>query len=282
MFGYVNINRGELKVKELEQYQSYYCGLCKKLKESYGFLGQLTLSYDMTFLVILLSSLYEEKEQQKKSFCMIHPTKKRAVLTTDFTEYGADMTVLLTYYKFLDNWQDEKNLLGWSGAKVLKKSCRKLEKKYPRQCREVRKAMEDLASAEKEQVQNLDQVAGYTGAMLKALFVPREDVWQEQLEAMGMAMGKFIYVMDAYEDLEKDRKRGSYNPLKALQNREDYESYCEQLLRLLMTDAAKAFEKLPILENGELLRNIIYAGVWTKYDSLRKKKAEESIKHGSV
>ncbi len=282
MFGYVNVNKGELKVKELELYQGYYCGLCKKLKEKYGFLGQLTLSYDMTFLVILLSSLYEGEEQKGRTFCMVHPTRKRPTVRTNYTEYGADMTVVLTYYKFLDNWQDDKNVLGLSGAKLLQKSYKKLEKKYPRQCKAVKEAIEGLSIAEKEQSTDLDLVAGYTGAMLKELFVPTEDVWKEQLQIMGMAMGKFIYLMDAYEDLDKDLKKGSYNPLRRLSEREDYEETCEQLLRLMMTDVAAAFEKLPILENVELLRNIIYAGVWTKYDVIRLKKAEEKKKNGSL
>lgn len=282
MFGYVNINRAELKVKELDLYQGYYCGLCKKLKEKYGFLGQMTLSYDMTFLVILLSSLYESKEQKDKAFCMMHPTKKRATVETDYTEYGADMTVVLTYYKFLDNWQDDKSVLGLSGAKLLKRSYKKLEAKYPRQCKGVKEAIEGLAKAEKHNAADLDLVAGYTGAMLKELFVPIEDVWKEQLQRIGMALGKFVYLMDAYEDLEKDLKKGNYNPLKEYAKRDDYEDFCEQLLRLLMTEVATAFERLPILENAELLRNIIYAGVWTKYDCIGKKKAEEKKNHGSL
>lgn len=277
MFGYVNVNRGELKVRELDLYQSYYCGLCKKLGEKYGFLGQFTLSYDMTFLVILLSSLYESQEQKSKAFCLVHPTKKRPTVKTDFTEYGADMTIVLTYYKFLDNWQDEKNVLGLSGAKLLKRSYRKLETKYPRQCTAVKEAIEGLAKAEKEGSTDLDLVAGYTGLMLKELFVPHEDVWKEQLQTMGMALGKFIYLMDAYEDLEKDLKKGGYNPLKEVAKREDYEEFCEQMLRLMMTDVAKAFEKLPIIENVELLRNIIYAGVWTKYDIMKNKKNHNSV-----
>ncbi len=273
MFGYVNINRGELKVREYELYRSYYCGLCRKLREKYGFLGQLTLSYDMTFLVILLSALYESAQERGKTFCALHPGRKQPVVRTDYTEYGADMTILLTYHHFMDDWQDEKSLSHLTGARLLKRHYKKLQKQYPRQCRAVEKAILGLRRAERTNCPDLDKAAGYTGAMLQELFVPEPDVWQEQLRAMGMAMGEFLYLMDAYEDLEEDLKKGRYNPLARLSKEPDYEETCEEMMRVLMASAAAAFEKLPVLKNAELLRNIIYAGVWTKYDRIRLKKS---------
>ncbi len=282
MFGYVNVNQGELKVREYQLYQSYYCGLCKKLKEKYGRLGQLTLSYDMTFLVILLTALYECPKRRKKAFCFVHPTRKKLITETDFTEYGADMTVVLTYHHFLDDWQDDKNLAALSGAKLLTRHYRKLEKRYPRQCRAVKNAVEKLGRAEKENCQDLDLMAGYMGEMLSQLFVPQKDVWTEQLQKMGMGIGRFIYLMDAYEDLEEDRKKGRYNPLFRLSREKDFEETCETVMRIWMAEAADAFEKLPVLIDGQLLRNILYAGVWVRYDRIRAKKAEEAKKDGSL
>ena len=108
MFGYVMINKGDLKVREFETYQSFYCGLCRKLKERYGFSGQMTLNYDLTFVVMLLTGLYEPKVKRGTSHCVIHPLKKQPVCVDVFSDYAADMSILLTYYKCMDDWMDER------------------------------------------------------------------------------------------------------------------------------------------------------------------------------
>ena len=109
MFGYVLAHKPELKMKEFYKYKAYYCGLCKVLKEKYGFLGQMTLTYDMTFLVMLLTSLYECNTNRAEQRCLIHPMKKQKMLYNDITEYAADMNIILAYYKLLDDWKDEKS-----------------------------------------------------------------------------------------------------------------------------------------------------------------------------
>ena len=110
MFGYVMINKGDLKVRELETYQSFYCGLCQKLKERYGLSGQLTLSYDLTFVVILLTGLYEPKVKKGTTHCVIHPLKKQPIQVDVFSDYAADMSILLNYYKCMDDWADEQKI----------------------------------------------------------------------------------------------------------------------------------------------------------------------------
>ena len=112
MFGYIGINRQELKVRELERYRAFYCGLCDTLRTRYGLGGQMTLTYDMTFLIILLSSLYELEEKKRFARCMVHPAKKHVQIKTAATRYAADMNMLLTYEHLMDDWADEKKL--WS------------------------------------------------------------------------------------------------------------------------------------------------------------------------
>ena len=114
MFGYVIINKGDMKFKEFDIYHSYYCGLCQMLKKQYGFTGQLTLTYDMTFAVMLLSSLYEPEVSEDVVNCVAHPFEKHQTRQTIYTEYGADMNVLLSYYKCMDDWADEKKLTGFT------------------------------------------------------------------------------------------------------------------------------------------------------------------------
>lgn len=73
MFGYIVVNQSEMKFKEYDVYRSYYCGLCQSLKERYGVLGQLSLNYDMTFILMLLTGLYEPEDVVGQCRCVAHP-----------------------------------------------------------------------------------------------------------------------------------------------------------------------------------------------------------------
>ena len=133
--------------------------------------------------------------------------------------------------------------------------------------------MKKRAVAEKAKESNIDIVAGYTGEMLGQIFQWKQDEWSKDLESMGFYMGKFIYLLDAYEDLKQDQKKGNYNPLAYVQmeSKEEYETFCRSTLTCLMAECAKSFERMPILEHAEILRNILYSGVWTKYEYLKLK-----------
>ena len=129
MFGYVTICEPELKMKDWRKYRAYYCGLCRTLKERHGNLGQLTLTYDMTFAVILLTSLYEVKGLTSSHRCKTHPVKKQWMIQNEITEYCADMNVLLAYYHMIDDWQDEKKVSGLLVSKTLHGKAKKIKTK---------------------------------------------------------------------------------------------------------------------------------------------------------
>ena len=113
MFGYIAITKAEMKFRDFDIYHAYYCGLCKDLKERYGRSGQITLSYDMTFLIILLSGLYEPPAEDSIRNCVAHPFQKHAARTNEITQYAADMNIVLSYYKCLDDWTDEHKKKAW-------------------------------------------------------------------------------------------------------------------------------------------------------------------------
>ena len=278
MFGYVTICEPELKVKDLRKYRAYYCGLCRTLKERFGGLGQLTLTYDMTFAVILLTSLYESETRFSSHRCKVHPVKKQNMLQNEMTEYAADMNVLLAYYHQKDDWVDEKKISGFAGYHALKGRAQKVVKKYPRQSRVIEEELKNLADFEKEATQDIDKTAGCFGRLMAEMFVFREDLWEGRLRKMAFYLGKFIYIMDAYEDLEKDKKAGCYNPLKELSRREDYEERCKELLCMMIAECSAQFELLPCLLDVDILRNILYDGVWTRYRKMQeqKKKSEDN------
>ena len=276
MFGYVTVCEPELKVKDLKKYRAYYCGLCRTLKEDYGFMGQMTLTYDMTFAVILLSSLYENIAAHEEHRCEVHPVKRQHMLRNEITSYAAAMNVLLAYYHMEDDWQDDRKVSSLMTKSLIQGKAKKIIEKYPRQSEIIRKSLKELGECEHENSMDIDRAAGCFGRLMAELFVWKEDIWEKTLRKMGFYLGKFIYLMDAYEDLPEDRKKNRYNPLKELAKRPDYEAQMEQILRMMIAESTVRFEQLPCLVDVDILRNILYDGVWNHYNKIQMKKREDN------
>lgn len=270
MFGYVTTNMEEMKIKDYRKYHAFYCGICQDLKEFHGQVSRITLTYDMTFLAVFLNGLYETEVRQEKHYCGVHPLKKHLCFRNEITGYAADMNVLLSYYNLLDDWIDEKKVFPLAGARALQKDVKRLQQMYPRQSAAIRKYMKKLRACEAEQSTDLDRASGDTGEMLAEIFVWKQDHWQDSLRKIGFFMGKFIYLMDAYEDVEKDRSKGNYNPWSSISRESDFDRRAGQILTLIAAECSREFEKLPILEYVDILRNILYSGIWIKYDRLKK------------
>ena len=272
MFGYIIVNKAELKFKEFDIYHSYYCGLCQQLKARYGWSGQLTLSYDMTFVLLLLTGLYEPDTLTESCKCIIHPFEKHRMCRNLYTDYIADMNVLLSYYKCMDDWEDEHKFHRLLFAKLLEGKTGKYKELYRDKLQKIHLQMHELAHAEKKGCADIDAMAGKFGKVMAEIVVCMEDEWKENLYNLGYYLGEFVYLLDAYEDIEEDMKKNRYNPLKKLYEGMDFEEECRSILTMLMANCCKEFEKLPILENVEILRNILYSGVWCRYENVREKR----------
>ena len=276
MFGYVMVNQDELKLKDYNRYRSFYCGLCRVLEKKYGISGKLELTYDMTFVDILLNAYMELPLKSERHRCMVHPVKKQDMLFNEITDYCADMTLLLTYYKMLDDVNDDGSMIGRVFVRKEKKKFERVANAYPRQAKVFEESMRRLAQTEERREYNLDKVAGFTGNMLAELLVYEESVWSDELRKLGFYLGKFIYLLDAFEDLEKDLKKGAYNPWQPSKDRKDFEALVENTLMMMISECAKSFERLPIVQDVDILRNIIYSGVWQKYEEVREKREKKS------
>lgn len=278
MFGYIVVNKPEMKFREFDVYQSYYCGLCKSLKDRYGKRGQMTLSYDMTFLALLLTSLYEPETVSGYRRCVAHPVEKHLYRQNEFTDYAADMNLLLSYEKCMDDWNDEQKMKKRLMALLLKSKNQQVYEKFPEKFDKICKLMQLIHQYEQENSTEIDAVAGVFGEIMAEIFVYRQDEWEETLRRMGFFFGKFIYLMDAYEDIAQDLEKGTYNPLKNVYQQENFEEQAENILLMMMAECSKAFERLPIVENTEILRNILYSGVWSRYDQVKQKRKEQKEK----
>ena len=278
MFGYVVANMDRLSEAEKSIYRSYYCGLCRSLKKQYGNFGRLTLNYDMTFMVLLLADLFDPETKTHSERCIVHPAKQRLKAENEVLDYGASMNILLAYYNLLDDWEDEGKQRAKAAANRLKKYIPAIEKKYPRQAQAVREGMEALGREENTPPENLDAAANLFAKQLGELFVYRQDYWAEDCRLFGEALGRFVYWMDAYEDLEKDRKRGGYNPMTLIAEQEDYQQRVKEMLCNTLGECAVILERLPLVEHLDILRNVLYSGVWTKYEELNTPKNKGETK----
>ena len=278
MFGYVTVNKPEIKFKDFDMYRSFYCGLCRELRERYGISGQISLTYDMTFVVLLLSGLYEPPTRKGKSRCAVHPLKPQTVRKNAVTEYCADMNVILSYYKCMDDWKDERKYIRRAYATLLKNSGKKHMAAYQEKMRRIREALEELSRLEKQGETDLDLVAGCSGKIMEEVFAFRKDVWEASLRRMGFYLGKFIYILDAYDDVEKDAENGNYNPFLEKYKMEGFEAEVRGMLIMMLSEACREFEKLPIIRYGDILRNILYSGVWCRFTAIGEKRRGEREK----
>ncbi|MBQ8537144.1 MAG: hypothetical protein IJ461_07075 [Clostridia bacterium] len=275
MFGYVNINGKALSEEAYRRYRSFYCGLCLTLKNRHGTAGRLTLSYDLTFLAMILSGLYELEETRLEQRCPVHPAKKQAFTVTQVMDYCADMNVLLAYYKALDDWKDDRSLTAKGLMGRLEKPFEKVQAAYPNKCRLVKECLQKIQQVEESHQSPLDTLCNLTGQMLGEIYAWQQDHWEGDLRRMGEGLGRFIYLMDAYDDLREDEKKGRYNPLLAYRQQPDFETLVKDGLTLMIAEGTDAFESLPILQDADIARNVLYAGVWSRYAMLQKKEKKE-------
>ena len=276
MFGYVLINKAELKCREFEEYGGIYCGLCMALKESHGNISRFCVNYDLTFLSILLADLYDEKVQIYKKRCIVHPFHKKPVIKHGFQEYCADMTLLLSYYKCMDDWNDESKLTRYIYAALQKRRVKKIIAKYPDKCREIKKLLSTLSEEEKKNCDNIDKGASVFGCILSEIFAVKNDNFTNILKNLGFYLGKYIYVLDTYLDYEDDMKHGRYNPLFNQENDDNLKEKVKKMLTELISMAVVNYELLPLCEYAPILNNILYSGVWTRFYEKDKKNNKTS------
>lgn len=272
MFGYVKIERAELRVREYEYYRAAYCGLCRSMGKCTGQCSRLTLSYDIAFLAQVRMALVGTVPQFKKRRCMVHPFRARMMMEQNAElSFAADASALLAYEKCRDDVADKRGFgkLVAVVKKILLRSayCR-ARKRHPSLAARLREKLTALAALEGERRATVDEPAAIFGEILAALFgdeLPHEAA--RVAKALGMKIGRFIYILDAIDDIERDGKSGNYNPVLLLFGAKptaEQKQMLEDALLSLLDDAATA---LDLVEEGTLfarravLENILYLGM---------------------
>lgn len=267
MFGYVRPARPELKVREWEAYQSVYCGLCHTLGRRYGFYPRLFLNYDFVFLAMLLSPP-EDRPSTEGRRCIACPHKKKCVLSeNEGMDVAADESVILIYHQLRDAAADGgfwKGLAARFLSLLMRPAYRKAAGWRPDFDRVVRENLERLARLERSGCPTLDEPADTFALLLKAAAPPTgDDMRDRAMDQLLYHVGRWIYLVDARDDLEKDRKEGQYNPLP-LRWPDGPEKHEAELRRTLEGSLDLAISAYNLMEFGcwsPILGNILCIGL---------------------
>ena len=265
MFGYVTTDLRTLDKEERKKYRDHYCGLCHVLEEKYGKTGISSLSYDMVFLEMVLSDLTDAEEFTGEEKCAPHPLKSHDYVYTACTDYAADMQMLLRYYSVLDSVLDDGR--GQKKEKQIQPFLPAIEEKYPRQANAVKTQLNEIMKAEKAGLKDPELMSLEFGKLLGEVFVWDESsFFRDDLRAMGCALGRFIYILDAWCDRKKDARKDSYNPLRPSDDKDKVKA----MLFDAAASASSAFERLPLDQHVAILSNILYSGIWFRFERGKK------------
>ena len=293
MFGYVRPDNWELKVKDTHKYRDYYCCLCYQLRKDYGVLSGCLLNYDITFLLLVLDSIEKERKEQYEFRCPLNPFHKlSATISSKALEYSAFINYYLVKMKFDDDITDDKK--GWKKfvfnvlLKVLKSNNRFKDKAalYNDVIVSLEEKMKDVYSAENSIV-SYDDISIHFRIFFEEIFGIYFDKIQktnsaeyEPILQMVSFLGEWIYLMDAYDDYQKDIKSNSFNLLNTLvfdsdnPNFLDIEDRVRKLTNLLIFRMKEQVDRIPYMDGKDIFENIVTFGCAKQFKNIYSKKSK--------
>ena len=270
MFGFIRPVKSELRVREADRFQQVYCGLCHAIRARYGRFYTLFLSYDMTFFVLVAGAEREGTPPPCRKRCDAHPLLKRpCAAPDDALALAADVSVLLSYHKFRDSLADEKGakrLLAWLLCGLEKRGYQRARARLPDADREIVAALYDLQAIEREKCPSMDRAADASARMTAAVVPRTGDARERVLRQMFYHIGRWVYLLDAAQDVAEDLEQGNYNPVVLRYDLRtpdltEIKDALERTLERSLADVCMAFDLLDAQRDAELIRNIIFLGM---------------------
>lgn len=288
MFGYVRVYKPDLKMAEYEHYQGIYCSLCKQLGKSYGLLSRMTLSYDFTFLALFRMALDDKCAGFKKGRCVFNPLKKKTCCCdNDHIQFAADSASILIYFKIKDNISD-KGFFSSIPARLLlpfaSHSRKKAAKKQPELDELITQCMKKQSDLEIDKTASVDAAAEPTALILSAMAQDssHDETERRILERFGYCLGRWVYLIDAADDLLDDWSEGSYNPFIYSQGIKEDERPGEDVLQSILptlnaclAECIAAYNLLEIRRFDGILRNILEQGMPSVQQQVLAKKGSK-------
>ena len=286
MTGYIKAFKPELKIKDYETYRGVYCSVCKALGRLYSPIAQLLLSFDFTFLSIVRLALASQGCCFSESRCPYNLTKK-CLKCSDTAEIdrSADIVILVSFYKLKDNIADSgffKGLLYRLVMPIAKLMHHKAALREPFLDKAIAGAMAEQSKIEKREEQSLDAAADSSAKGLAAVF--SQGYYGDDKQALwrfGYMLGRWVYIIDAVDDLQKDIKSGSYNPLKFKfptveeASSDEFRAYAEGILNLTAGEVTLIFKDIKVNRFKDIIDNIIYDGMYSTQKTVLDRRCGE-------
>lgn len=278
MFGYIKPQKPELLVREFEQYKGVYCSLCRQLGDSYGFMARMTLSYDCTFVAMLMMAKSDRCCGFEQKRCVMNPFKKCTFSKGEQPElaFASALSVIMTYYKVKDDLQDPGLLSKIRAVLFLPfaaRAHRKASRQFPSLEQVVADAMQMQGQTEQQQNSSLDACAEPTAKMLSGVFslLAEPDTAEFRiLQQFGYFLGRWVYLMDAADDILKDLEKHAFNPFirdyeltlqSTPQQLKQSAERCNEVLNMTVAQVIAAFQLLEFEQFGPILQNIVCMGL---------------------
>lgn len=265
MFGYVVPCKPELKIKQYSRYQAYYCGLCKCIGSNYGQKARLLLNYDSVFAALLLTSVNGENCDCKAGHtCIYKPFKKEFNIIEPNSSLitAADLNIIFAWNKYIDDRHDEHSFISVAVTELYKAEYLKAKKRQPEIAAYVEACCSKLRTYERSGEKEIDLPPDIFGHALEMCFKTLAPSSQKTVMGkLGYHLGRWIYLCDAWEDRERDKKHGNYNIFNIVDAKKDRTEF---LLYNSLNLATEAFELLSLASDKEILDNIILEGCFNK------------------
>ncbi len=269
MFGYIRPVFPRMDEKEQEDFRACYCGLCRCMGRRFGQISRLLLNYDFVFLAMLLWRGQEPPVREKKRCPYVCFRRKCSCRSNGDMERAAALSVILSWWKFRDSVRDEKGLKKAAGAvamTVMGGAYRRAAGAYPEFDRAVERGITELNALEDRKCGSIDETADCFARILCSAADGEDGNRRRILEQLLYHVGRWIYLADARDDLEKDESGGAYNPLLIRFTPEERaDGTMDERLRATMLHsrnlAGAAYELMEENAWSGSIRNILYFGL---------------------
>ncbi len=280
----------------------YYCGVCKYIGKEYGQLPRMVLSYDAAFLALLLASVDDQPDAPVQEHCVAHHIKNKTIIRNAAIEYAGDVMLILAWYKMLDDAHDEGKVSAKAATRLLRRLHRKLQKKYPALCDGIEINLAKLGGLEEAKCASLDEAAESFSKIMEVIFregartlYPDSTDLHETFARTGYHMGKWIYLIDAADDIEENIDSGAYNPLlyRFDYQGEDSDETPQQFrarihenlefnLYHYLSVLSEQTGSLDIKKNRGIIDNVIFFGMNRKTEEIINKEHNEGESDESI
>jgi hypothetical protein len=283
MIGYIKTFTPELKVKEYTRYNAYYCGICNSIKKRYGQIPRLLLNYDCVFIAVFTDSILKMHVEYEDFRCPMHPIiKKKRVIASSSVDFAADMNIYMAYKKLEDDIADENNILHSLSRSMIRKYADRIKTKYPKLTGIIDDNLCRLMQLEKEKCENIDEIADCYANTVKEICIHmlegEDDGIKRNAGIIAYNIGKWVYVCDAYNDIERDVEKNMYNPYvsrfkdvfsKDIKKfKEDIKERTSFIIYAPMKTVTDLYEDVFEDMCDPIVKNIIYEGIYDKTEKI--------------